>query len=89
MCRRCIAGEFDMEACRCVLAVFCGVHDEYQGLSSEEARAAFGRRTLDELVATVGGHDAIASIFAKHEMNEAVARRRLGASLSVALFTSD
>jgi hypothetical protein len=32
MCRRCIAREFDLDACRCVLAVFCDVHGEYQKL---------------------------------------------------------
>jgi hypothetical protein len=37
---RCIAGEFDLDACRCVLEVFCGVQDEYQRLPSDEARAA-------------------------------------------------
>jgi hypothetical protein len=88
MCRRCIAEEFDLDACRCVLAVRCGVHDEYQRLSSDEARAAFEHRALDELVASVGGPDAIAFILSKHGMNEVVAHRRLGASFSVALFTS-
>jgi hypothetical protein len=41
MCRRCIDGEFDLDACRGVLAVFCGVHGEYQKMPSVEARAAF------------------------------------------------
>jgi hypothetical protein len=66
----------------------CGVHDDYHRLSSDEARAAFEHHALDELVASIGGLDAIASILAKRGMNEAVARCRLDVSLSVALFTS-
>jgi hypothetical protein len=85
MCRRCIAGEFDLDACICVLAVFCGVHGECQRLPSDEARAAFEHRALDKLVASVGGPDAIASILSKHGMDEVVSRR-LRASFSVACY---